>query len=98
MRINVYAEEITGETELVTKIVDEGTANQRTFYGVRCWLASPPQRHVSPDDDDRWAVTFWVPWTRARGHQPLTLHGVLADMAEHLKGVPTMPMPSEATA
>lgn len=69
MRINVYAEELTRETELVTKTVTDEKFGTRTFYGVRMYLASPPELHADPADDDRSAITFWVPWTRAGGHE-----------------------------
>lgn len=68
MRINVYAEELTEETELVTKTVTDEKFGERTFYGVRFYLKSPPELHDDPEDDDRSAITIWVPWTRAGGH------------------------------
>lgn len=82
MRINVYAEEITGETALVTKEVEpEGGLPHQTFYGVRMYLASPKELHDDPNDDDRTGITLWVPWTRAGGHnfQKIrdTLYGLL---------------------
>jgi hypothetical protein len=70
MRVNVYAEELTGPVELVTKTVDG-----EEFLGVRFWLYLPvtvndntqpgQPRQVSgpfihrPGDDDSSAVTFW---------------------------------------
>jgi hypothetical protein len=68
MRINVYAEELTDEVEVVTKAVSDAKFGDRTFYGIRLWLASPPELHNDPEDDDRSAITFWIPWTRAGGH------------------------------
>lgn len=49
MRINVYAEEITTETQWITKKLDDG----RIFYGVRLYLKSAKELHDSPTDDDR---------------------------------------------
>lgn len=77
MRINVYAEELTTETELVTKTVTDDEFGTRTFYGVRMFLASPDVLHHSADDDDRSAITFWIKWTRADGMDTQTLAGVL---------------------
>lgn len=70
MRVQVYAEEITGETSLVTKeVLPTGVSSlHETFYGVRMYLASPEELHDDPNDDDRSAVTLWVPWTRMGGH------------------------------
>ena len=70
MRVNVYAEEMTGNVELITKTIDG-----EDFTGVRFWLYLPvtvgkdgpvsegaqvqgPFLH-RPGDDDSSAVTFW---------------------------------------
>lgn len=71
MRINVYAEELTQETEIVTKVVDN-----RTFYAVRLFLKSPKELHHSKNDDDRSAITFWVPWYDNENH-PHDLNNVM---------------------
>lgn len=68
MRINVYAEELTDETEMLTKTVTDEKFGTRTFYGIRVYLKSPPELHADPEDDDRSAITFWVSWTKAKGH------------------------------
>lgn len=54
MRINIYAEEITNDHELIT-----AEANGNTFYGLRIFLKSAPELHNEPGDDDRTAITFW---------------------------------------
>jgi len=55
MRVNVYYEEMTNETIMVTKTADTG----QTFYGARIFLATPTALHYHSGDDDRPAVTFW---------------------------------------
>jgi hypothetical protein len=85
VRINVYAEELTPETELVTKTVTDDKFGTRTFYGVRMFLASPDVLHSDPEDDDRSAITFWVPWTRAGGHEFQALSDVLAGLTRDLE-------------
>lgn len=80
MRINVYAEELTTETELVTKTVTDEKFGTRTFYGVRMYLASPDVLHADPEDDDRSAITFWIPWTRAGGHDFEQVEAVLGEL------------------
>lgn len=82
MRLNVYAEEITSETQIIRKVVhtDEGT--DETFYGIRMYLLSPKELHHSPDDDDRSAITFWVKWTKREGNNPLYLKYLFADLYE----------------
>lgn len=58
MRINIYSQELTKEVELVSKkAADTGI----TYYGVRMYLASPDILHHTEDDDDRSAITFWIP-------------------------------------
>jgi hypothetical protein len=60
MRIHVYSQELTKEVTIVGKKADTGI----TYYGVRFWLASPDVLHRTLFDDDRSAVTFWLPNTR----------------------------------
>ena len=79
MRINIYAEEITDETEIVIK-----TVNQEQFYGIRLFLASPKELHYGTSDDDRSAITLWVPWTKEKGHQPAKVLRALEEMLESL--------------
>jgi hypothetical protein len=57
MRLNIYSQELTKEIELVSKTADTGI----TYYGMRMYLASPDILHHTPDDDDRSAITFWLP-------------------------------------
>lgn len=80
MRINVYAEELTTEVKKVTKVVDGGTENERIFYGVRFFLVSPSELHHTSDDDDRSAITIWVPWTRREGHDIQSVRDLFAEM------------------
>lgn len=75
MRINVYAEEITSETEIVKK-----TVNQELFYGVRVFLKSAKELHYGTSDDDRSAITFWVPFTKKTGNRPQIVLDALASM------------------
>lgn len=68
MRLNVYAEELTHQTEIVTK-----HAEGKIFYGIRLYLTSPDVLHHTEKDDDRSAVTFWVPFTSTGGNDFLKL-------------------------
>lgn len=81
MRINVYAEELTQEVETVVK---QSVETGRVFYGVRMFLASPSQLHHTAKDDDRSAITIWVPWNKVDGYQPKTVTGLLRKMADEL--------------
>lgn len=77
MRINVYGEEILFDTKVVTKKVDG-----KTFYGIRMFLASSEKLHFTPKDDDRSAITFWVPWTKKKGND----HNLMCQFMELLLG------------
>lgn len=81
MRINVYAEELTDEVEIIEKPVYDVQFGDRTFYGVRVYLKSPEELHTGPDDDDRSAITLWVPWTRDGGHDFRAVTRALAAMS-----------------
>jgi hypothetical protein len=74
MRINIYSQELTSETELVSKKSDTGI----TYYGVRMYLASPDILHHTPEDDDRSAITFWLP--NAKSFNKDDLYNVFQDM------------------
>lgn len=57
MRMNVYSQELTKEVMLVRKTAETGIE----YWGVRFVLASPDVLHHTPEDDDRSAITFWIP-------------------------------------
>lgn len=84
MRINVYAEELTLETEPITKHGTGKDGVEREFYGIRLYLKSPDELHHSADDDDRSAITFWVPWTRKGGHDFDYARRVIAELRDTL--------------
>jgi hypothetical protein len=62
MRINVYSQELTEETRLISKGSNTGVE----YHAVQLMLHSSPMLHHPPEDDDRSAVTFWLPKSRAR--------------------------------
>ena len=81
MRINVYSQELTDETELETKTSNTGV----TYSAVRMILHSSPMLHHPPQDDDRSAVTFWLPKTKERRQQ---LARAFMEMAELVMEAP----------
>ena len=85
MRINVYSQELTKESELVSKPADTGI----TYYGVRLWLASPDILHHTAQDDDRSAITFWLP--NARSFTKSDLAAVFRRMADQIDLAPDIP-------
>lgn len=66
MRCNVYSQELTSEVKLVSKEGTDGSGDISTFYGVRMYLHSPKQLHQNTDDDDRSAITLWLPSSKER--------------------------------
>lgn len=83
-RINLYAEELTTETEMVTRTVNDEEFGERTFYGVRFFLKSLSVLHHSEEDDDRSAVTLWVKWTKKEGCDTTTLRDLLRELGNRL--------------
>lgn len=75
MRINIYAEELTNEVEMVKKVT-EG----KTFYGLRLFLESSQLLHQTATDDDRSAITFWGPY-----HAPTEKSVSLSSMIRSLQ-------------
>jgi hypothetical protein len=82
VRINVYSQELTKEVCLVSKVADTGI----TYYGVRMFLASPDILHHTPEDDDRSAITFWLP--NAKSFTKEDFAKVLEDMVKLVRGCP----------
>lgn len=62
MRINVYSQELTDEINVIEKVSNTGL----TYTAVQLMLHSSPMLHHPPQDDDRSAVTIWLPKSRAR--------------------------------
>lgn len=62
MRINVYSQELTDEAHLLSKESNTGLI----YSAVQMMLHSSPMLHHPPEDDDRSAVTFWLPKSQHR--------------------------------
>lgn len=76
MRINVYSQELTNEVRLVAKKSNTGV----TYHAAQLMLHSSPMLHHTPDDDDRSAVTFWLPKSRAQREKIATALEELASI------------------
>ena len=85
MRMNIYSQELTKESELVRKTADTGI----TYYGARMYLASPDILHHTADDDDRSAITFWLP--NAKSFSKNDLAAVFRRMADLIELAPDVP-------
>jgi hypothetical protein len=62
MRINIYSQELTTEVHLISK--ESNTA--LIYSAVQFMLHSSDKLHHPPQDDDRSAVTFWLPKSTQR--------------------------------
>ena len=62
MRINIYSQELTDEVLAVQKSSNTGTQ----YSAVQMILHSSLRLHHPPRDDDRSAVTFWLPKSKDR--------------------------------
>ena len=78
MRINVYSQELTSEVNTVEKESNTGIV----YSAVQLMLHSSPMLHHPPQDDDRSAVTFWLPKSEERREQ---LAGAFEEMARRVR-------------
>lgn len=62
MRINVYSQELTNEVIRVEKVSNTGL----TYSAAQLILHSSERLHHPPQDDDRSAITFWLPKSAGR--------------------------------
>ena len=62
MRINVYSQELTDEVIELEKVSNTG----RIYKAAQLILHSSEHLHHPPEDDDRSAVTFWLPRSEHR--------------------------------
>lgn len=65
MRVNVYSQELTDEVKPISKVSNTG----REYHAVQMMLHSSEKLHHPPMDDDRSAVTFWLPRSANRREQ-----------------------------
>ena len=65
MRINVYSQELTDEVKVIEKESNTGLV----YSAVQLMLHSSSLLHHPPADDDRSAVTFWLPRSKERREQ-----------------------------
>lgn len=82
MRINVYSQELTSEVIEISKVSNTGL----TYSAVQLILHSSDRLHHPPADDDRSAVTFWLPKSKARRTE---FADALRRMAEVVESAPS---------
>ncbi len=62
MRVNVYSQELTDEVITLQKESNTGLV----YSAVQFILHSSERLHHPPQDDDRSAITFWLPKSEER--------------------------------
>ncbi len=78
MRVNVYSQELTPEVVEQEKISNTG----EIYKGVSLILHSSVLLHHPPEDDDRSAVTFWLPKSGERRQSMADAFRRIADVFE----------------
>ena len=81
MRINIYSQELTSEVNVISKVSNTGLV----YTAVQLMLHSSPMLHHPPADDDRSAVTFWLPKSK---HRREAFADALMKMAEQVRKAP----------
>lgn len=62
MRVNVYSQELT--TEVIA--VEKKSNTEIVYHAAQLVLHSSSLLHHPPADDDRSAITFWLPKSKER--------------------------------
>lgn len=78
MRVNVYSQESACLAQLLEKRSNTGIV----YSAVQFMLHSSPMLHHPPGDDDRSAVTFWLPRSSARRFELAQTFRYMADLVE----------------
>lgn len=82
MRVNIYSQELPLDlTGQEGDDVELGLQQSNTGVGysfVRLFLKSAPELHHPPEDDDRSAVTFWLPRSTMRREALATIFEEMA--------------------
>ena len=76
MRINVYSQELTSEVLRIEKRSNTGI----TYHAAQLILHSSPLLHHPPKDDDRSAISFWLPKSQERREEIAKAFEAIADI------------------
>lgn len=87
MRVNVYSQELTPEVIAVSKTSNTGIV----YDAAQLVLHSSPMLHHPPADDDRSAITFWMPSSPERREQLALAFERIAVLFRARKDEPTAP-------
>lgn len=79
MRINVYSQELTDEVLPVQKESNTGVV----YHAAQLVLHSSERLHHPPMDDDRSAITFWLPKSAHRREEMAQAFEKMAHIFRH---------------
>jgi hypothetical protein len=82
MRVNVYSQELTSEVVLIKKESNTGIV----YHAAQLILHSSDRLHHPPADDDRSAVTFWLPRSSERREEMAKAFEKIAEMFRSAPG------------
>lgn len=86
MRINIYSQELIlgPDSEHIVLECSSQESNTRVKYSfVRMFLHSSDRLHHPPRDDDRSALTFWLPRSLERREALAKLFDAMAEMVRN---------------
>jgi hypothetical protein len=85
MRINVYSQEIItdGNKGPIIELVKQVSNTGIVYSAVRLFLHSSERLHHPPADDDRSAITFWLPKSNERRQRLANEFELLAQMVRN---------------
>lgn len=76
MRVNIYSQELTDDVQRLEKKSNTGLV----YSAIQFMLHSSDRLHHPPEDDDRSAVSFWLPRSTERREALARLFEVAATM------------------
>lgn len=79
MRINIYSQELTSEVIQLEK----GSNTNIVYHAAQLILHSSDKLHHPPMDDDRSAVTFWLPKSSHRRKEMADAFRRIAEIFEN---------------
>ncbi|MEU9805066.1 hypothetical protein [Mycobacterium sp. NPDC050853] len=89
MRINVYSQELLlgddddSRDEPTVELVEQDSNTGILYSAVRLFLHSSHRLHHPPEDDDRSAITFWLPKSPVRRERLARQFEALAEIARN---------------
>lgn len=82
MRINVYSQELTPEVKLIRKESNTDVP----YHAAQLMLHSSERLHHPPEDDDRSAISFWLPRSKERREE---MAKAFEEIAWHFRNAPS---------